>query len=360
MEKRMLNKDKFIRFLFSIFFVFCLVFFCASLVGTIHEKKIDVQFNAEQKKVKVLIVCSDDVADEGFNQLAWDGMSLLKEHNEYVDATYIDKKIYKEFDNIPNMLDGYVKNEYNLIIGVGYEVADAIRKSALKYKNVHFGIVDDAANSDLSNVACLMFSNFEMGYLAGSMAALMTKTNVIGYIQGNINDVMNDFGYGYLDGAKATNNRIKVVAGSTNSFEDDKVAREIATDMIDNKSDVIFSAAGYAGNGSIEVCEERDKYAIGVDVDQKYLAPKNVVASVIKRVDNAIIDLVLNELDGKFEGGVYYNSLSNSGIDIIINSRYLTNNISLLMQMKKNDILNGNIIIKKEGLEFIYGGTSVE
>jgi basic membrane protein A len=112
-----------------------------------------------------------------------------------------------------------------------------------------------------------------------------------------------NFLIGFEKGAKEVNSEIEVLSQYANSFTDAAKGRAIAQQMIQQNADIIFTAGGDVGTGAIEAAKEKGKYAIGVDRDQNYLAPDNVITSAIKRVDVGIYETVKSLVEGSFEGG---------------------------------------------------------
>ena len=117
--------------------------------------------------------------------------------------------------------------------------------------------------------------------------------------------------------------------------------------MIGKGADVIFHAAGAVGDGVIEAAKEKDKMAVGVDRDQNYLAPKNVITSSMKRVDSAVFNVVSDLNKGVFKGGttVEY-GLKDSAVDIAPSTSKMIPAILLADVTKiKEDIIVGKIKI---------------
>ena len=282
------------------------------------------------------------VNDQSFNQTAWEGLSKLGAENSAVEVAYLESSTDADYSsNIQTFLD----EDYDLIICVGYMLADATREAAQENPDQKFAIIDDATNADLDNVACLMFSQEQASYLVGVVAGLMTKSNTVGYVQGMISDTMNLFGIGYIAGVQSVNPDCTVLQYNANSFADSAAGSAAATDMITKGADVIYHAAGGTGAGVISACESNGIYAIGVDSDQNYMAPNTVVTSAMKRVDNASIDIALAVLNGTYTGGVHQYDLSNGGVDIAPTTTLLPDDVLAAVEAAKADILAGNVTV---------------
>ena len=298
---------------------------------------------AEATTIKVGMVTDvGGVNDQSFNQSAWEGLSALAAENDAIEANYLESKTDADYaSNIQNFLD----EDYDLIICVGYMLADATREAALANPDQMFAIIDDATNADLDNVACLMFSQEQASYLVGVVAGMMTKSNTVGYVQGMVSDTMNLFGIGYIQGVLSVNPDATVLQYNANSFADSAVGSAAATDMFTKGADVIYHAAGGTGAGVISACADNGIYAIGVDSDQSYLAPETVITSAMKRVDIASQDIALSVLNGTFTGGVHQYDLSNGGVDIAPTTTLLTDDVLVAVEAAKQAILDGTVVV---------------
>ena len=250
---------------------------------------------------KITVAMITDVAgvnDQSFNQSAWEGLQRA-EKELGVEVKYLESKQDSDYaTNIETLVDENV----DLILGVGMKLADAIKEGSELYPEQNFVLVDEELK-DASNVKSILFKAEESAYLAGLIAGKTTKTNNVGFIGGMELPVIDTFKYGFMAGVKAANPDAKVQSQYANSFTDQAKGKAIANQMYGNGADIIFTAGGDVGTGAIEAAKEKGKYAIGVDRDQNYLAPDNVITSAIKRVDVGIYETVKSLVEGSFEGG---------------------------------------------------------
>ena len=242
--------------------------------------------------------------------------------------------------------------DYDLIICVGYMLADATRQCAESDPDQKFAIIDDSSCSDLDNVTCLMFKQEQASYLVGYVAGLMTETNNIGFVLGNDSETMHLFGYGYIAGATDANPDIKVQQYNAASFADAAGGKTAATTMVTNGADIIFHAAGGTGVGVIDGCKEAGIYAIGVDSDQSYLAPDTIITSAMKRVDVAVETVCKEAIDGTVKGGVETYELSNGGVDIAPTTTLLPDDVISQVEDVKQKIISGEITVPSSQAEF--------
>lgn len=303
-----------------------------------------------------LITDVGGVNDGSFNQSAWEGLEKAGEELG-VEVNYLESATDADYQ--PNM-ETFVDEDYDLIISVGYMLADATREAAEANPDTKFAIIDDSS-IDLPNVTSLMFKAEQASYLVGYVAGLTTKTNNIGFVVGMTNETMNQFGYGYCAGAIDANPDITVQQFNANSFADSATGKTMANTAITNGADIVFQAAGATGLGVIEACQEAGVYAIGVDSDQSSIAPKTVLTSAMKRVDNAVYDAVQELIDDKLEGGVQTFDLAAGGVDIAPSQDLISDDVIKAVDEVKEKIISDDVVIpdNKDDFEAKYGDVYV-
>ena len=318
------------------------------------EAKADAK-DASEFKIG-LITDVGGVNDGSFNQSSWEGLERAGEELG-VTVNYLESAT--DADYAPNM-ETFVDEDYDLIISVGYMLADATRAAAEANPDTRFAIIDDAT-IDLPNVTSLMFRAEQASYLVGYVAGLTTKTNNIGFVVGMTNETMNQFGYGYCAGAIDANPDITVQQFNANSFADSATGKTMANTAITNGADIVFQAAGATGLGVIEACQEAGVYAIGVDSDQSSIAPNTVLTSAMKRVDNAVYEAVQELIDGSLEGGVKTFDLAAGGVDIAPSQDLIAPEVISAVDEVKEKIISGDVVIpdNKDDFEAKYGDVYV-
>ena len=199
--------------------------------------------------------------------------------------------------NLELLVEGGAK----VIVGVGFMFTDPMGEVAAANPDVSFGIVDSVVEAD--NVSSLVFAEEQGSFLVGAAAALKSESGHIGFIGGQEIDLIKKFEAGYTAGAKYVNPGIVVdvqylgPAGDNTAWGNVDGAKEIAAGWYAAGADVIYTAAGGSGAGTIEAAIEAGKWAIGVDSDQ-YLtagsedAKKVILTSMLKRVDTSVFDTV--------------------------------------------------------------------
>jgi basic membrane protein A len=288
------------------------------------------------------------VNDGSFNQSAWEGLQKAGE-DFGVTVNYLESKT--DADYTPN-IESFMDEDCDLIICVGYMLADAMRSAAEENPDQKFAIIDDSSCSDLDNVTCLMFRQEQASYLVGYVAGLVTETNTVGFVLGMANDTMNQFGYGYLAGVKDANPDATILQQNANSFSDSATGKSMANQEITNGADVIFHAAGATGLGVIEACQEAKIKAIGVDSDQSSIAPDTVITSAMKRVDNAVYETTEELIQDKLESGIHEYDLAHGGVDIAPTTDLLSDDVIAAVDDVKEKIISGEVVVPKTKEEF--------
>ena len=288
------------------------------------------------------------VNDGSFNQSAWEGLQRAGEAFG-CEVKYIESK--GDADYVPN-IESFLDEDYDLIVCVGYMMADAVRDAAELYPDQKFAIIDDASNADLDNVTCMMFEQEQASYLVVLAAGYTTESNIVGFVTGAANETMNSFGYGYCAGVLDANPDATILQYNANNFGDASGGKTAVNTMVTKGADVVFHAAGGTGIGVIDGCKENKIWAIGVDSDQSPLAPETILTSALKRVDNACYDATKKTILGTLEGGVETYDLAAGGVDIAPTTDNLSKDVLEKIEKAKKDIIAGDLVVPKNQEEF--------
>ena len=240
--------------------------------------------------------------DKSFNFLANKGLNDAKKRLGVSGRVYISKS---GADYIPNLTSAARTYKADLVIGVGFLMADQVAAVAKKYPNTKFAIIDYpwvALKGKPKNVRGLIFAEEEAGYLAGVAAATVSKSGVIGSVGGQKIPPVDAYIAGYRQGAKATKKGIKTLNGYSQEFVAQDKCKEIALNQIAAGADVVFQVAGQCGLGVLSAAKEKAKWGVGVDADQGYIGP-HVLTSAFKKVNLAVFSSVQLVKAGTFKGG---------------------------------------------------------
>jgi basic membrane protein A len=296
------------------------------------------------------------VDDKGFNQIAHEG--LLQAEAELGVATDLLEST-TDADYAPN-LQSFVDKGCNVIVTVGFLLADATKAAAEANPTVQFAIVD--SNTSAPNVQGLTFATDQPSFLAGYMAAATTTTGIVGTFGGiNIPPVaifMQGFAKGveYYNAQKGTSVKVlgwdiaKQDGTFSGDFQDQTKGTSIAKSMSDEGADIIFPVAGPVGLGASQFAMDSAGKVkiIGVDVDMAVSNPTQAevyVASVLKKIDAAVLQAVKDALAATGGGTDYLGTLENGGVGVSITST-ITPELQAELDAVTAGIIDGSIVTK--------------
>ena len=296
------------------------------------------------------------VDDKGFNQIAHEG--LLQAEAELGVATDLLEST-TDADYAPN-LQSFVDKGCNVIVTVGFLLADATKAAAEANPTVQFAIVD--SNTSAANVQGLTFATDQPSFLAGYMAAATTTTGIVGTFGGiNIPPVaifMQGFAKGveYYNAQKGTSVKVlgwdiaKQDGTFSGDFNDQTKGTSIAKSMSDEGADIIFPVAGPVGLGASQFAMDSAGKVkiIGVDVDMAISNPTQAevyVASVLKKIDAAVLQAVKDALAKTGGGTDYLGTLANGGVGVSITST-ITPELQAELDAVTAGIIDGSIVTK--------------
>ncbi len=239
--------------------------------------------------------------DRGFNALANEGLERAETELGIQGRVFISRAAN---DDVPN-LSRAARDGYDLVIGNGFLMGDALATVAGQYPDTSFANIDfpwEALKGKPANARGLIFAEQEGGYLAGVAAATVAGSGVVSAVGGQKVPAVVAFLAGYQAGAKATSPQIRVIEGYSEDFVDQAKCKEVALTQLGRGSKVVFAAAGGCGLGALQAAKERNAWGIGVDNDQSFLGPY-ILTSATKKVDVAAFDTIEKVVDGDFEGG---------------------------------------------------------
>jgi basic membrane protein A len=275
--------------------------------------------SSEKKSIKAGVVTDiGGLNDRSFNFLANKGLEDAESKLGVQGRVLISKS---NGDYVPN-LSTLAQQQYDLTVGVGFLMAEAMNTVAGKFPNNDFAIIDYSAaglKDKPTNVQGLLFKEQEAGYLVGYLAGLWAKDNnakIVSTVGGQDVPPVQHYIAGYQAGAKAAFPDIKTLNAYSQDFVDQAKCKEIALDQIAQGSKVVFQVAGQCGLGALDAAKEKGVQGIGVDADQGYLGD-HILTSAVKKVDVAVFDAIKRSQDGKFAGGTdVIATVKNGGVGI--------------------------------------------
>lgn len=266
--------------------------------------------------------------DKSFNQSGAEGLDRA---GDELGVQVVKVESSAETDFAPNV-DQLVAQDCNLIIGVGFLLADALTDAASANPDIEFALVDSAFNEESDNAKPLLFNTQEAAYLAGYVAAGTSTTGTVATFGGISIPSVTIFMDGFADGVAKYNEDngadVQVLGwdkeaqtGSfTGDFDDQTKGQNLAKGFIDQGADVIMPVAGPVGLGAAAAAKEAGNVSIvGVDADWFETSPDYsdiILTSVMKEIGQAVYDTVSEAADGSFSSDPYVGTLENEGIGI--------------------------------------------
>jgi basic membrane protein A and related proteins len=258
-----------------------------------------------------LVTDTGGVDDKGFNQFSIAGL------NEAKDKLGVQTRVYvsKTADDYQPNLTAASDDGNDLVIAVGFLLAPSTITVAKQYPDISYAGVDhfygkkgsgdgceESGTCALPNTLGMQYPSEQSGYLAGIVAALMSKTGTVSTVGGKKIPPVDNWIAGFQYGVKQTKPSVKTLNAYSQDFEDLAKCKEIALDQIAHGSDVVFQVAGKCGLGAIDGACEKGKLAIGVDVDQSGQGDC-VITSALKPLQSSVYDLINTFVQGNFKGG---------------------------------------------------------
>ena len=294
-----------------------------------------------------------------FNAAAWEGVQRAEKE--------LGICLYDVEPGNPTSIEpamrAFAERNFDLIIGVGFAQGPIMQKVANDFPEIKFAIVDGVifeadGKTPKQNVASLVFREHEGSYLVGMIAASKSKTGVLGFVGGMNIPLIHKFETGFEEGARSINPNIKVIDNyvgvSDSAWNNPGKGKELSLAQIEKGADVIFTAAGNSGLGAFDAVEQygRDsngqanKFVIGVDSNQNGVKPGFVLTSMVKRVDNAVYDVVKEVLGKQFKGGFHVFGLEKDGVAFSMddnNKGIIPDDVLLKVAEAKRKIIAGEI-----------------
>jgi basic membrane protein A len=262
--------------------------------------------------------------DKSFNDAAYAGLERAKTELG-VTTDYIEPG---EGGDREAALRQLAARGVSLVFGIGFMFTEDITRIAAEFPQQKFACVDYTVTPGGAippNLAALTFREEEGCFLTGALAALTSKSGVIGFVGGMDSPLIRKFEAGYRAGAMTAQPDVRVLvsyAGVTaDAFKNPTKGKELALAQYAKNADIIFHASGSTGLGVFEAAREKNKFAIGVDRDQYDDMPGHILTSMTKGVTTAVFETAQRVKNGAFAGGVQRFGLKERGVDYVYDDR---------------------------------------
>lgn len=244
---------------------------------------------------RVALITPGSIADAAWNAGAYDGLMRIRD-SMGVAVSHIEARTPAEQEEA---LRTYASQGYPLIFAHGFEFQDMAERVAADYPDAIIAIT--SGQRVTGNVVPLIYRLREPSYLAGMVAAAVSKSGRIGFV-GGIELPPVRMGYeAWVNGARAVNPDIDARATYLNNFDDAVAGREAAIALIRTGVDVLSHNADAAGLGVFRAATEfPGVYVIGSNKDQRALAPDRVLGSAVIDLPRSFLLLAREVQEGRF------------------------------------------------------------
>ena len=339
-----------IKFIFSLFVILnCFVFQTTNATESTKT--------TEEKKLPKICMIFDRAGkdDHSFNESAYNGFKTAQKNHLISD----DSRIFEAKDDgqIQQATRSFAAANCDLIFGIGVNVAEPIKKLVNKYPKQKFVMVDYVVPGN--NVQSIIYREDQAGFLIGAIAAMKSKTHKIGIIAGMDIPLVERFRLGYEAGAHYIEPKTKVITSfvgvSVDGWNNPTKAEEIALSQFNQDVDIIFQASGGSGIGVFNAAEKLDAngkqkkhFAIGCDSNQNWIKPGIILTSMIKSLDESVLNTIKDFRENKFISGTVVYGIENKGVDWAYdkyNKDLFTSSDILKINSIKSGIASGKITV---------------
>lgn len=258
-------------------------------------------------------------------------------------------------------IQGLARRKVTDVAVIGFYYATPLAQAAPRYPDIRFTLID--AVVEAANVRSVVFKEHEGAFLAGVLAALASKTGVVGFIGALDIPLIRRFIAGYTQGARHARPDVRVLVnfvGTTPAaFSDPSTGAEVALSQIERGADVLFAGAGTSNFGVFGAAKDKGCLAIGVDSNQNPLYPGTILTSMLKRVDRAVEGTFQAASTGTWTAGTAALGLAEDGVGLAMddnNRPLLTPAMLAQLDAARDAIVQGRITVA-DTLPPATGGT---
>ncbi len=282
--------------------------------------------------------------DKSFNESAFNGAQRWADET---GGSFAEVELQSDAQR-EQALRRFAEAGNNPIVMAGFAFATALGEVAPDYPDTKFQIIDMVV--DAPNVRSIVFAEEQGSYLVGMAAAMASETGTVGFIGGMDIPLIRNFACGYAQGVKAANPDATVIANMTGTtpaaWNDPVKGSELTIAQISQGADVVYAAAGGTGVGVLQTAADEGILSVGVDSNQNYLHPGQVLTSMLKRVDNAVYD-AFTAGEG-LEPGFNVMDLSNGGVGYAVdenNAELISADMAAALEDAQAKIASGEIMV---------------
>ncbi|MCK4514823.1 MAG: BMP family ABC transporter substrate-binding protein [Spirochaetaceae bacterium] len=341
---------------------------------------------APEEEAEVRIGLAFDVGgkgDQSFNDSAYRGLEMVAEefggYINYPNGLNIGRTIEMKplepkagGQDREILLRTLAEDGYELIYAVGFMFSDLLGNVAADFPDTHFVVIDGWINDPAAtpNITAVSFAEHEGSFLVGALAGMVIADEApdapIGFLGGMDMPLIHKFHGGYFAGAMYVNPALRdpdklfgqYIGQDGSAFADPQGGEAISVNFFNRGAHIVYHAAGGSGVGLFKAAAAADKWAIGVDSDQGLIFSssdsaenrtlgKNIISSMLKRVDISVFLTASSYLSGELEGGYMSFGLMDGGVDFALNEyndELIAPYVDELNRLKQM-IIDGEIVV---------------
>jgi basic membrane protein A len=267
-----------------------------------------------KKTFRVALLTPGPISDQSWNGGAYQGLMRIRDSLD-ASVSYIQTRTPAEFEE---QFRQYGAQGYDLVFGHGFEFSDAAKRVAPDFPKTIYFVT--SSNASGKNVAGIEFAFADGAYLAGIVAASLSRTNVLGVIGGTDIPPVKESFQAFAAGAKSIKPTITVLTSYIGNWDDASAGKEQALAQIGRNADVIFQNADAAGLGVFQAARDtRRALVVGSNSNQNDIAPDVTIGSVVIDLPHAFLTVAREVRDGRFTARVIRLGTQSEVISLVIN-----------------------------------------
>lgn len=271
---------------------------------------------AESGTMKVALLTPGPISDAGWNAGAYEGLERIRD-SLGAEVSHVETRTPAEFEEA---FRDYARRGYRLVFGHGFEFQDAAARVGAEYPGTIF--ITTSGSTVRPNVSPMVFRLEEGTYLAGMLAAGLSRSGTLGFVGGIRLPPVEGTYLGFEGGARAVRSDARVLQAYIGNFDDVAAAKENALAQIRRGADVLLHNADAASFGLFQAARESRVLAIGANRNQNDVAPDVIAGSATLDVPHALLLVARRVRDGTFAPGVMYFGIRDSVVDLVVNPRF--------------------------------------
>ena len=299
----------------------------------------------QAKPLKVALLTPGPVSDAGWSALAYEGLQQVKKEL----GAEVNNQEATGPEKIKDGMRSYAQQGYDLVIGHGYEYNEPATSVAKDFPKTIF--ISSSGGKTAENVGAFRFYLEQGFYIAGSMAATMSKTGKLAMIGGpDVPSIRSTF-KAFRAGAVAVNPKVDVKEIFTGKDSDAAAAKQATLAAIGQGADMVIHQANAGASGVFEACKEKGVFAFGANLNQNDDGSGSVLASAVIVSGPAFVELAKQVQKGAYKGSIVLMGMEQGAIDFAIDPKKsvkVPSATTALVDRLKSDIRAGKLVVPKD------------